>query len=141
MIYCTTGCIEPAPYGLFDEQFWLTTSTGNEFRLWSEELNHLLGALFDFQWIRKRISLPELPIVSEWNLNDGVFDVSATPSTLDEIPRLIDALRVLKNNYAEYESDGKHHGFTALKKYDLEAFITFLENAQTRNEKVVISEH
>ena len=137
-IYQTTGCVEPAPYGLFDDEYRLTTSSGDGYHMWSEELNHLLSAVHKFQWVRKKIPLPELPIVTDWNMIKGVFDMYANPLDLVDSPRFIAALRVLRENYADYESDGE--GFVALSMNDLDALITFLTNAQACDQTVTITE-
>ena len=140
-IYRTTGCVEPAPYGLFDDEYRFITTTGAEFHLWSEEIHHLFSAIHSFQCDRKLIPLPELPIITQWNMLKGVFDIDASATVVTEVPKLIDALRVLCSNYADYESAGKQRGFAALSVDDLNALIVFLVNAESHGDIVTIAEY
>ena len=141
MIYRTTGCVEPAPHGLFDDEYRLTTTSGSEFHLWSEETNHLFSAIQNFQLQRKIIPLPELPIITQWNTLGGFFDSDSSPTVIKEVSRIIDALQVLQDNYADYEDAGKQHGFAALSVNDLDALINFLGNAESRGDAVTMTEH
>ncbi len=140
-VYRTTGCIEPAPYGLFDDEFRFTTRSGAQFHLWSEETHHLFSAIHAFQWDRQLIPLPELPIVTQWNTLIGVFGVEGTPTEIAELAALVAALRVLRSHYADYETAGKQHGYAALAVDDLDALIVFLSNADNGGHPVTISEH
>lgn len=136
-IYRTTGCIEPAPYGLFDDEYRLIASNGYEFHLWAVEADHLLGELHEFQWRRKLIPLPELPIVTEWNLHRGVF-WNESSTALTDIPRLIRALRVLLESSSEHGLEGETHGFT-LSRVDLKALVTFLQRADEQGTDITIT--
>lgn len=140
-IYRTSGISEPAPFGLFEDQYSFTASNGAEFRLWSEEADHLFAAIHIFQWDRQRIPLPELQLVTEWNMCKGVFDIGHSPTTVSDVARFIDALRVLRQHYADFESDGKSHGIAALSKVDLDALICFFVDTQVHNHTVQLSEH
>ena len=61
------------------------------------------------------------------------------PTQLTDVPRLIDALRILKENYPDFELPGKDHGFETLAIVDLTALITFLQNAAERRADITIS--
>ncbi len=140
-VYRTAGCREPAPYGLFDDEFHFISSGGGEFHLWSEETNYLFSAIHWFQFERALIPLPVLPIVDSWNTLTDVFDSAATPTILKDLRRLINALRVLQAHYPEFVAAGKDHGYSALSPDDLSALIDFLVNASTNMDSVVLAEH
>ena len=90
---------------------------------------------------RKLIPLPELPIITQWNTLGGFFDSDSSPTVIKEVSRIIDALQVLQDNYADYEDAGKQHGFAALSVNDLDALINFLGNAESRGDAVTMTEH
>ena len=139
MIYRTRGCINPAPYGAFDDEYHLKITNGNEFHLWSEEMDYLLGVIHNFQWKKKLIAFPELAIVTEWNTCAGVFGATFDATTeLSDLSHMVTALHVIQANYTVYETAAR--GFGALLPNDLSALIDFFETAISCGGSVILTE-
>lgn len=140
-IYRTSGCIEPAPYGLFDDEFVLTNhASKSEFRIRSEELNHLLGGLHHCQHQTRLIPLPELELVKDWNELRGVWGSGEPPTVVRGLSAFIRTLRVLEDHYVEFDAAGSGSGYVAMSRQDLSQLITFLDVAEACQAVVTISE-
>lgn len=98
-----------------------------------------METIYEFQWKSKKIPLPELPIVTQWNMVQGAFDIYSEFSTIEELPNFINALQILLKQLDIYQFPDKDRGF-ALSLFDFESLLTFLNEANDKSETVKIRE-